>query len=318
MNKKSLILFVGNVDISLRDAAKQYNPTAELIKSNNLSTLDQLTVGYVSIGDHTVDDFVTILDQATEIYYVPSIRWHSDNTQKQTEFYLRLASHRIPVYNIDKIPSNPMLYLADSRKTEGSQLWAVGCSYTVGIGVEKHQTYGAVISNKLNLPLSILAESGTSVSWAADQILRSDIRKDDIVVWGLTGMSRFPFYQDGQVAHVLPNFYQRFPKFNQIINEEILVSDHILYTAITSIQQVVEHSRNIGYKLVVTQFPLNAGEHELHMLHYLSQFKFFVHSYKNADNPLIDCGTDKTHPGPLQHQHYANIILENLSNENLS
>jgi hypothetical protein len=312
MNKKSLVLFVGNVDSSLQDVASQYSPKAKLIEPKDVSTLNKLSVGYISIGDHTIEDFITVLDHASEIFYVPSNSWHHPDTQKQTEYHLRLFSHKTPVHNLDKIPTDNMLYLADSRKTEEPQLWVAGCSSAIGTGVEKHQTYGAAVGRALNLSLSVLAEPGSSLLWASDQILRSNIRKDDIVIWGITGVSRFPFYRDNSVTHVNIVSYQKFPEINQIINKKILVSDHILYLAVTSIQKVIEQARTIGYKLVLMQLPLNPADHELYMQHYLSQFECVIRTYSDSNNSFIDYGSDGEHPGPLQHQYYAQLILDYL------
>ena len=74
---------------------------------------------------------------------------------------------------------------------------------------------------KLNLPVSTLAQGGTSIFWAADQILRSDIRKDDIVIFMLTSTHRFPYYTNSQLKHItfrsleLDNELKN--KFNKII-----------------------------------------------------------------------------------------------------
>ena len=50
----SLILFVGNTDSSLSLIAQQYNKSAVGIFTHNLKNLDQIDIGYVSIGDHSL------------------------------------------------------------------------------------------------------------------------------------------------------------------------------------------------------------------------------------------------------------------------
>jgi hypothetical protein len=54
------------------------------------------------------------------------------------------------------------------------------------------------------------------------------------------------------------------------------------------------------------------------MRYYLSQFDFVVNTYIEGEEKFIDCGSDNLHPGPKQHQYYANLILEYLKNENIS
>jgi hypothetical protein len=205
-----------------------------------------------------------------------------------------------------------ILSLSDQRKTDNKQLWVAGCSYANGHGIEKNQTYGYIIGQELKLPVSFLTEDGSSISWAADQILRSNIKKDDILVWGLTGIGRFPYYDQDKINHVNTKYYDVFPNFNRVVDQRLLVSDHMLYSAITAIEQVINYSNKIGFKLLLTLFPLTSDLHELFMRYYLNQFDFFVNNYFDAEEKFIDYGSDQAHPGPKQHQYYANLILKNL------
>jgi hypothetical protein len=310
----NLILFVGNTDSSLSLIAQQYDESAVGIFASNLTNLDQIKVGYVSIGDHSLQDFISILDYALEIHYVHSDNWDDIDTKLNTECYLRYFSHRKSVYNFTNIPvSNGMLDLIDTRKINNSQLWTVGDSFTVGTPwVEFEQTYGYLLGKDLNLPVSCLAKGGASISWAADQILRSDIRKDDIVVWLLTSVHRFPYYYNDQLRHVYANYWEEDPSFSKILDEKILLSQHLTYLACKSIDQVIHDSYKVGYKLVITKAPVDINDNEFFMLDYLSNFNCFVHNYKHPGDGLIDYGNDGEHPGPKQHQHYVDVISRHL------
>lgn len=310
MTKRPLILFVGDNTTALSEYAKKNDSSAELILSTNVSQLDQISVGYISVTDHKIADFIGVLEYATEIYYVPSDTWDI-STQMQTELHLQLVARSKPVYNLTHATDN-LLDLVDLRKTNSQQLWVAGCSITAGVGVKETETYGHILAQSLGLPVSILAEDGSSISWAADQILRSDIRKDDIVVWGITGVSRMPLYTNNIVTHITSS------ESHRLINTRLLVSDHMLYLACTAVEQVIKHASTVGYKLVLTQFPLNSADYDLYMLHYLTQHSFFVHNYNSISNTFIDLGSDNIHPGPLQHQYYANLLLDYIKNENLS
>jgi hypothetical protein len=311
-------LFVGNTDVSLSIAAKNYSPSAEFIEQANLNNIKNIDVGYISIGDHSIESFATVLALAEELYYVPSSSWDS-STKFQTEFWLKYFSHRKPVHNFTPTHVNSdMLELVDQRKTDDQQLWVAGDSFTVGTPwVELDETYRQILSNRLELPVSVLAKGGSSISWAVDQILRSDVRAGDIVVLMLTSIHRFPYY-DGKLNHIFGRSWELNPKLNKIINQNILVLPHLLYIACRSISQLVLDSQKVGYRLVITKTPLDDTEPEFAMLDFLSGFSCFAHNYYDSDAKLIDYGNDNDHPGPLQHQHYANIILEHLNNENLS
>ena len=306
----SSILFVGSTDHSLSDVATKFNTSARIVTKENLTNYH---IGYISLGDHLIDDFVNALTIADEIVYVPPDSWGDDSTKLYTEFWLRYFSHKKSVKNFStSIDIGNILELVDTRKTVDSQIWVAGCSYTAGFGVEHDQRYGHRLGEYLNKPVSYLAQGGSSITWAADQILRSDIRSSDIIVWGLTGISRLPYY-DQQVKHLHSKSVE-----NTLINEKILVSDHMKYLACTAIEQVIQQANTIGYKLILTQFPLNIWEHEQFMLNYLSQYRFFIHNYISTDDTYIDHGSDNEHPGPKQHEHYAKLIMDYLNNENLS
>lgn len=306
----SSILFVGSTDHSLSDVATKFDKSAVIVTKENLTNYH---IGYISVGDHTIDDFATALDTAEEIIYIPSDSWGDESTKLHTEFWLRYFSHRKSVKNFNtSIDIGNILELIDTRKTADNQIWVAGCSYTVGFGVEHDQRYGHLLGQYLNKSVSYLAQGGSSISWAADQILRSDIRSGDIVVWGLTGISRLPYY-DQHVKHLHSKSIE-----NTLINEKILVSDHMKYLACTAIEQVIQQANTIGYKLILTQFPLNIQEHEQFMLNYLSQYRFFIHNYISSNDTYIDHGSDNEHPGPKQHKHYAKLIMDYLNNENLS
>lgn len=303
-----MILFVGNNNNTVKDAAIKVNDSAEFIDKDNLKNLNNIDVGYISLGDHSLNDFYQALDTATELYYVTTNSWDHKETKEYTEQILIYFSFKKPVFNLPAIDKNYFIstQLADTRKTPEGQIWVAGCSYTEGVGVEKDQRYGHLLGQYLKKPVSYLAQCGSSITWAADQILRSDIQKDDIVIWGLTGVSRIPYYTNGVVSHI------NFANINHIrhIRPNYLVTDHMLYTAYTCIQQVIQHAKITGYKLILLDFPINSIEFNLRMMAWLEQFDCVI--YFNLDT-FDDYGTDKLHPGPITHQFYADSILDFLN-----
>jgi hypothetical protein len=304
-------LFVGDTGPEVALAAKKAYAEATFIDLNNVNK--EMIAGYTSLGDLTLDSFVKLLDRATEIYYVEPQTWSHPHTRSRTVFWLKHYSFKKKVHGLDTTFTHPTLVLEDKRKVETAQLWAVGCSFTVGYGLEDINTRWAnIVSEKLNLPVSVLAKYGTSIPWAADQILRSNIKSSDVVIWGLTGSCRFPYYKDEQVQHVTVQTYPAIKSIHPIVSDKLLTTDHMIYRAMTSIEQVVADSKKVGYQLVVTQFPLaTAPEHELVMLDYLSQFDFFVHNYIDYREGWLDkCVTG--HPGPCQHAYYAELFVDHL------
>ena len=184
-------LFVGDVCESLSRAALKHDPTAFLIDHSNYknflaSTITKDITVYTALGDlpKNLEIFYNIAMLATEIVYAPPAKWTdsiavdpTDPTvcvQGLTEIMLLLISEHCTVTNLDLCYFNPTINpLADLRKTENTQLWFAGCSFTYGVGVDSSQRYGQLVANHFNLPCSFLSKPGSSIAWAADQILRS-------------------------------------------------------------------------------------------------------------------------------------------------
>lgn len=303
------VLFVGDGSDNLFLSAQRYDPSTKLIDSDSISHLANISTGHISLCDLSSEEqFKYALEQADELYYVPIS--DTDATLKQkTESWLRYQSHRKPVHNLPNSKSLPILELVDLRKTKDPQLWVAGCSFTYGVGVNQQERWGDVLATMLKLPVSTLANPGSSIRWAADQILRSDIQAHDIVVWGVTGLNRFPYY-DREIHHVCQTYYKNNPNFNSLINQRLLVTDHLLYESIISIEQVIRYCRLIGCKLVLTHFYLDLYNHESAIIEYLTKFDFYV----DFGDSKLDYGADGDHPGPKQHRIYAETVYEFLTN----
>jgi hypothetical protein len=201
-----------------------------------------------------------------------------------------------------------MLDLADERKTERTQLWVAGCSISHGIGVDPDQRYGQLLSEQLDLPVSFLTRGGSSIQWAADQILRSDIRSGDTVVWGLTGFCRFPYYSHGHVRHILTTYYELHPEFNQVINIERLDEDNMVYQSLRHIHAVINFCKKIQARLFL--FGLLIDNHTLKWTADLPNYTQFYGCFGFDQGLFQDLGTDNEHPGPGMHQWYCNQMLK--------
>lgn len=207
-------------------------------------------------------------------------------------------------------------------------LWISGCSITHGVGVAHNQRWGHLVGKHLGRPGRYLTSPGSSIEWAADQILRADIRHGDTLLWGLTSPSRFMYYNnDGELQHILGIYYKNHPKFDSIISIERLADDNLAFKAVNYVNQVRNFLQKIGCRLVIGYMLPGLDEHKKIMLDNLSGPDFF----KAFDDPptiktranflktlgpspemFIDVGTDGAHPGPKQHQIYAGKFLQHL------
>jgi hypothetical protein len=247
------------------------------------------------------------LQQADNIFYVEPDKWSNLKMKAWTEDYLQsffyvngktITGFKIqPASNKDNI-----LALADTRKTSSNQLWVAGCSITAGIGVGADQRYSKLITDYFNLPISDLSALGTSIRWQADQILRSDIKKDDLLIWGLTGIHRTARWNDSTLSHYTIN------NTTSPVLLEYLTSDQIMYDAVVSIYQVLNFCTKIGCKLILASLLTKGIEPYLH------DCKNFIglheHFGKESKELYADLGDDNKHPGPVMHQYYAREIIK--------
>ncbi len=333
MNKQNftLTVFVGDIDSSLSESACKYNSTAFLIDSSNVndfiqSTLSTHTTVYTSLGDlpKNLQIFVDLCMAADQIFYCPPSVWSDKQFLDQfqpsiciqglTESLLFLVSSHVPVIGLAIAPLQNPIAVVDSRKTCDPQLWIAGCSISHGLGVEHDQRYGHLLASSLDLQCSYLTRVGSAIDWASDQIIRSDIRPRDIVIFGVTNTERLTYVKNhALLPGVTVYTYKTFPEIQKFLPEHNLITENTFYHHIAAIDRVINFCEKAGASLLLVGL---LSQHSPNLMRFLSSKKNFVqYPYKIAiDQPLVfaDLGTDNHHPGPIQHSLYANFILKHL------
>lgn len=319
-----ITVFVGDIYQSLADCAKSFDTDANLFQDPSDLT-DQCRTYYTSLADCGLDNLYYILNASHSIFYIEPEHWSDEESSNirsmkfWTEKFLDLFSHdntkhihgyTCKTYVTPAINHN-FLSLSDIRKVDSKQLWIAGCSVSHGIGVTAEQRYGQLIANALDLPASWLTKGSTSILWARDQILRSDIRSGDIVCWGITNTVRLPYYHENQIKHVWPGFYDDNKWLNAIISVEKLDDQDQLYQCVTAIHQVKNFCEKIGAKLYMLDV-FTADKNKIR--NYCTDIKNFEVCLFDNDC-FLDLGFDQKHPGPLQHVSYANYFLTMINNE---
>jgi hypothetical protein len=294
--------------------------TVELLDSSNLTTAIQSTVlknYHTSIEDITTKNLQQVCQHANWISLVDiGYDFFSNDSKNDDSFSAgrllnELSKVRDKVENFDFVDAFNLTRfnkLLDNRPVDSKVLWTVGCSFTAGDGVEWGERYGHILSTMMGIPEISLSQSGSSIPWAADQILRSDIQPGDMVVWGLTSMERFEYMAGSELtAQTLANGV----RLNIPIAEplEYFGSNLHLMRSIRSILQVINFCKLIGAELYI------ANLLELTYIPVvLSNFDRFIDLTKDCQIKdvveFIDYGKDNLHPGPLQHNIYATQIYD--------
>jgi hypothetical protein len=317
-------IFFGDNDVELSKIATSADPSAFLLTSKNyidyVNGLD-FTTAYTGLADLPKDIslVVKILDLADTITYCPPAVWSGTGIQEYTEFLLLMFNkfkNNVINLNLDNLNFSKYVSLADTRRVDGTQLWVAGCSFSHGVGITSENRYGELLSKKLNLPVSHLTQSGSSIEWAADQILRSDVRENDIVVWGLTNEYRFPYWNNktDKAGHITQSVIDSGTNFtlDRFVAKQLICNDnHLQYQAIIHIFQVINFCKKINAKLLI----LGLLTSHLSVL-FLNNIKEFFPYFNTSSFNHIDYGDDNLHPGIKQHQAYAEYCHQSLKKLN--
>ena len=201
------------------------------------------------------------------------------------------------------------------RTTNDPVLWVAGCSFSSAVGVESNERWGHLVATELRLEEVNIAQGGASITFAADQILRSDIRRGDRVIWGLTTVARVDYVNSDEVytSCVVTVAKERNVFDLYTIDYFDSPTQQIQYTK--AVKQVVNFCQKIGAELVLANMLCDSNP----IVNYLKQLPNYVGCYNDlgvySKLNFIDIGTDGRHPGPKTHQKYAKEIIKFIQGE---
>jgi hypothetical protein len=261
---------------------------------------------HTSVEDLFCENISVACNNATEIIVVDideNVDITNDNCFAYGRLFNELLRHKDKVKNFAW--RQDINYLKHTRSTDSPVLWTAGCSITAGVGVEHTDRWGTLLSKYLNLPEITLSKGGTSIFWSADQLLRSDIRENDIVVWGVTNVPRIEIARSWNFDSTTITGYYNKNKQHQYWNPDYFESETQVLFALRSILQVV----NFCQKVKATLYLANMFDIAWISV-MLKDFKNFIDltqdlSIVGNTITFIDVGSDNKHPGPRQHQQYA-------------
>jgi len=331
------IAFVGYTDRYVTTKALEFDANAFLVDRKNVDAIikdaNKDIVYYTSIADvQDADIFYKLLLTADKIYYYPGsvtselpevpgdkkeFFTSEANLTEYILFVINTNKNNVYGYTVPQEFTNPELTkLVDSRKpNEGKQLWISGCSIAIGEATDKDKRFGHVLGKMLNMPVNWLTESGSSISWQSDQICRSDIRSGDIVIWALTHPQRYTLWNEGANTwqHVTRDTkeydYDSIGVGKRTISE-MWVSKTQYFLSINAVHRAVKFCNAVGAKLMM--FPVLPTQELDYELANLKQYKLYTHKNQLIFHEFLDFGTDNMHPGPIQHQAYADFCIDNL------
>lgn len=261
------------------------------------------------------DDWVDI-DLKTETRTIFGLLSRSDisGPEKETIDFYNLFFNDIGNATVDGIISASRL--VDQRKTDHKQIWAMGCSYTSSIGVEDHERWAVKLAEKMGYPVSILAAPGANITWAADQLLRSDVRPGDTVFWLLTGVCRIDYFSESdkgiRIYPTIKDWEQNqvdfLGNYEYSMLMKLLTHKWNSYLAIKSILQIINYCKKLDVNVYFGQGIRNDPTTDNVMIKSLKQYPNFILPFSIElyyNNFMLDRGTDNEHPGPKTHEKIA-------------
>jgi hypothetical protein len=316
-------LYLGDTSDNFATWVLDQDPSAMLGTNDNLRLiLSNNNNVYTSLMDVSRANIIELCLAASQIVLYNQ-RWEDIDLEIETKFFIDRIFSDTPTELYNHL--NIALRLNDIRKTDKHQLWAVGCSYTSSIGVDDDQRWAVKLADKIQQPVSILAYPGAGITWAADQILRSDIKSGDTVVWLLTTIHRMDYYSESDHRVLVhPNISVYAEDRDEILklsdSENKLLMRLITlkwnaYVAFKAIRQVISHCEKLGIKLILGQclqseVETNSALIRLLKLHPGFVLKFSAQLYYNTF--MLDLGTDNSHPGPRTHEYIAEEFYKHL------
>lgn len=236
-------------------------------------------------------DFTTNYNSQYLKYANQTLSWLPSDSKEL--FFENIAKNRQGLIENGWFPPKSIEYKFNSygfrckEFSEGAQsILFLGCSYTVGIGLNLEDTFSHIVSNKINLDLINLGIGGSS----ADTAFRLGSYwipkiKPKVVVHLPSGMDRIELVTPNRFFDLLPNYC---PKDFKFFYEWVWLSD-------------------------TTNSYMNALKNKL-ALEYICKENNIKFVYFNIQNTLktMDLARDLMHPGVKSHLNFANTLLEHI------
>lgn len=296
-----MILFLGDTSGEFAHRVKDKYPNAILVTDESMP-VDDNGVVYTSQEDVSLENFIKLCQRSNKV--------HCDVTASPTikEFYKLFFDT-----NEDSILDSCIL--EDARKTDETQIWALGCSYTSAVGVEQDQRWANRLAQKLNRNVSVLAAPRASIPWAGDQLLRSDVRKGDQVFWMLTTAHRIDYFsEDNQAVKIWPEIDPKeLGRDEYSIMSKVLTHRWNVYLAVKTIKQAINYCNKVGATIHIAQAMRNDFETDRTLINTLKQHPGFIVDFSmelQYNKFMKDLGTDGQHPGPLTHNKIAEVFYK--------
>lgn len=260
---------------------------------------------HTSLGDLTVHELLSIIHNFDSVEYVDNNFVDGEEITLDTLNFLSFINTQSHVKNFPD--TNNVLSFAEHPDIKSSYnestLWVYGCSHSHGTGLKySSETYGSHLAKELNIPLKLITKPGSSTHWSLRQLVNSNLKKNDIVVWQIAIPYRLSFFDKYVQEIVLANCNNR-----TLI--ETYTDEQCFFLQLSYVNIGVRYLRSIGVKFIVVA----VDSRDMEFNYEYSKYPEFY----CAANFAVDRGSDNLHFGPLSHKNLANTLLTRIQLRNV-
>lgn len=275
--------------------------------NKNSKLLDQVNIKltsseyHTSLGDLTINELLSIVHKFDSIEYVDTNFISGEDITTDTLNFLSFINSRLHISNFST--NGDVLSFAEHPDIKSSfdtpTLWVYGCSHSHGTGLDSSSnTYGSHLAKELTLPLKLITKPGSSTHWSLRQLVNSNLKKDDIVVWQITSPYRLSFFNGKHVQEIVLS------NSNNRTLIETYSDEQCFFLQLSYVNIGVQYLRSIGVKFIV----LSVDSRDMEFNYGYSTYPEFY----CATGFAVDRGSDNLHFGLLSHKNLANALLNRI------
>lgn len=277
------------------------NKTSTLLTS--IDVLLDSNEYHTSLGDMSSADIIKISNNFPTINFVDRKFNRSSDIYKETVILLNSLSWS---KNVTNFTINLPISFADPMvitRPDGPALWVFGCSHSHGVGLlPDEKRFGEIVAASLNLPLVLISNPGSSLSWSLRNLMASNIKSNDVVIWQLTTPHRISQYNGINTKEIL------LARSDNRCLLEVFDDNQVFFNHINLLNFGVRYLRSTGVKFIISSILPELGKF---FYDYLVEYSKYP-EYCYTPGCQIDFGTDQIHAGPLSHNAIAQRLLDHI------
>lgn len=207
-----------------------------------------------------------------------------------------------------------------SKLKNGEFILVIGCSHTVGVGIDYDSMYTSILEKELKFPVVNIASGSSDINMVLRNlsVWMKNFPKPKLLIIQIPDPARFSYIdENGKIVVVIPNFSAR-PNFENV--ERLGRQYHATLSAghqqLNFLQTIVDgYNVDALYISVtkITEYNITKLQHPIISVD-IFRFKDKIEDYKKQNPEMQRNARDGTHFGDLVNLIWADTLLDILRN----